>query len=113
MVSARFSHFVKKRVRESRCMLATSVEPIAATYVGSLAGSLTTLSFLPQVIRVYKLKSAHDLSYGYLGMFATGVTAWFIYGLLIRSIPVIFTNLVTLSLVLAIMVMKWHFERKA
>ena len=94
-------------------MLATSVEPIAATYVGSLAGSLTTLSFLPQVIRVYKLRSAHDLSYGYLGMFAAGVTAWFIYGLLIRSIPVVITNLVTLSLVVAIIVMKWYFERKS
>ena len=94
-------------------MLATSVEPVAATYVGSLAGSLTTLSFLPQVIRVYKLRSAHDLSYGYLGMFAAGVTAWFIYGLLIRSIPVVITNLVTLSLVVAIIVMKWYFERKS
>jgi MtN3 and saliva related transmembrane protein len=93
-------------------MLATSVEPIAATYVGSLAGSLTTLSFLPQVIRVYKLRSAHDLSYGYLGMFATGVFAWFIYGLLIRSVPVITTNLVTLALVVAIAAMKWVFERK-
>ena len=57
-------------------MLATSVEPIAATYVGSFAGALTTLSFLPQVVRVYKLRSAHDLSYGYLGMFATGVAAF-------------------------------------
>ena len=94
-------------------MLATSVEPVAATYVGSLAGSLTTLSFLPQVIRVYKLKTAHDLSYGYLGMFATGVFAWFIYGVLIRSVPVITTNLVTLALVAAIIVMKWYFERKA
>lgn len=93
-------------------MLAISVEPVAATYVGSLAGSLTTLSFLPQVIRVYKLKTAHDLSYGYLGMFATGVFAWFIYGVLIRSVPVITTNLVTLALVVAIIVMKWYFERR-
>ena len=94
-------------------MLVSSVEPIAATYVGSVAGALTTLSFLPQVIRVYKLKTAHDLSYGYLGMFAAGVTAWFVYGLLIRSVPVITTNVVTLSLVCAIIFMKWYFERKA
>jgi MtN3 and saliva related transmembrane protein len=94
-------------------MLASPVEPVAATYVGSVAGALTTLSFLPQVIRVYKLRSAHDLSYGYLGMFATGVTAWFVYGLLIRSVPVITTNVVTLSLVSAIIFMKWYFERKA
>jgi MtN3 and saliva related transmembrane protein len=93
-------------------MLATSIEPIAATYVGSFAGALTTLSFLPQVVRVYKLRSAHDLSYGYLGMFATGVAAWFVYGLLIRSVPVITTNFVTLVLVVAIAAMKWFFEGK-
>jgi uncharacterized protein with PQ loop repeat len=46
-------------------------------------------------------------------MFATGVFAWFIYGVLIRSVPVITTNLVTLALVVAIIVMKWYFERKA
>jgi len=45
-------------------------------------------------------------------MFATGVTAWFVYGVIIRSKPVVFTNLVTLSLVVAIIVMKWYFERK-
>ena len=45
-------------------------------------------------------------------LFAAGVTAWFVYGLLIRSVPVIFTNLVTLALVLAIIGMKWNFERK-
>jgi MtN3 and saliva related transmembrane protein len=94
-------------------MLASAIEPIAATYVGSFAGALTTLSFLPQVIRVYQLKSAHDISYGYLGMFATGVGLWFGYGLLIRSIPVLITNLVTLLLVGAIIFMKWYFQRKA
>lgn len=93
-------------------MLASAVEPVAATYVGSVAGALTTLSFLPQVIRVYKLRSAHDLSYGYLLMFATGVATWFMYGLLIRSVPVITTNLVTLSLVCAIIGMKGYFERR-
>ena len=93
-------------------MLASSVETTAATYVGSIAGTLTTLSFLPQVVRVYTLRSARDLSYGYLGMFATGVALWFIYGLLIRSVPVIVTNLITLALVCAIVAMKRAFERK-
>jgi len=100
-------------MRYSRCMLASSIEPIAATYVGSIAGALTTLSFLPQVVRVYQLKSANDISYGYLGMFATGVSLWFGYGVLIRSTPVILTNLVTLSLVAAIIFMKWYFGRNA
>ena len=92
-------------------MITASVETSAAVWVGTFAGSMTTLSFLPQVMRVWQRRSAADLSYGYLVAFATGVAAWFIYGVLIRSVPVIITNLVTLTLVCAIVAMKVHFER--
>ena len=89
------------------------IETPAATWVGTFAGAMTTLSFLPQVIRVWQRRSARDLSYGYLLVFATGVAAWFLYGLLIRSVPVIVTNISTLALVCAILAMKVQFERSA
>jgi MtN3 and saliva related transmembrane protein len=98
-------------VRYSLHVIAT-IEPAAATWVGTFAGAMTTLSFLPQVVRVWKRRSAADLSYGYLLAFATGVAAWFIYGLIIRSVPVVVTNIVTLALVLAIAAMKVHFEKR-
>ena len=98
-------------MRYSLHVMAT-IEPAAATWVGTFAGTMTTLSFLPQVVRVWKRRSAADLSYGYLLAFATGVAAWFIYGLIIRSVPVIATNIVTLALVLAIAAMKVRFEKK-
>lgn len=88
------------------------IESNTAVAIGTVAGSLTTASFLPQVITVYRRRSARDLSFAYLLVFATGVACWFIYGLLIRSVPVVLTNLVTLTLVIAIMAMKAHFERR-
>jgi len=77
--------------------------------LGLLAGSLTTFSFLPQLVRVYRRKSAEDLSYGYLAVFALGISLWLIYGLLLRDIPIILANIVTLSLVISLMVMKFAY----
>lgn len=91
-------------------MTPTAETPIA-TLMGTIAGSLTTVSFLPQVIRVWQRRSAADLSYGYLLTFASGVGAWFLYGAMIRSVPVIVTNITTLALVIAILAMKVHFDK--
>lgn len=69
-----------------------------ATPLGLLAGTLTTIAFLPQVIRTYKSKSAKDLSLGMLGTFTTGVLCWLIYGLMIDSLPIVIANAVTFVL---------------
>jgi MtN3 and saliva related transmembrane protein len=77
--------------------------------LGLLAGSLTTFSFLPQLIRVYKRRSAADLSYGYLAVFALGICLWLIYGLLLHDVPIILANLITLSLVIILLLMKFAY----
>lgn len=92
-------------------MPAEAVQSAAANAVGTLAGTLTTLSFLPQVVAVYRRRSARDLSYVYLLAFSAGVVCWLIYGVLIGSVPVIVTNSVTLTLLLVILVQKFTFER--
>ena len=63
--------------------------------IGMIAAVLTTLSFLPQVIKTYKDKSAESLSMIMLVAFITGVCLWLLYGLLIHSTPLIASNLVT------------------
>ncbi len=84
-------------------------------YFGAGAGililslSLTTFSFLPQLVRVYRRKSAADLSYEYLAVFALGISLWLVYGLLLRDVPIILANIVTLSLVISLMVMKFAY----
>lgn len=80
--------------------------------LGFVAGALTTFSFLPQLFRVYRRKSAKDLSYGYLLAFAVGVSLWLVYGILVSDTPIVMTNAVTLALVLGIGGMKIAYGTK-
>jgi MtN3 and saliva related transmembrane protein len=68
------------------------------TALGLLAGTLTTIAFLPQVIRIWRSKSAKDLSMTMLVTFTTGVFCWLVYGVMIDSLPVIIANAVTFVL---------------
>ena len=60
--------------------------------IGILAGACTTLGFVPQVIRVFLLKSAHEISMPFTISFLIGVILWLIYGILANLVPVIFWN---------------------
>ena len=74
--------------------------------IGIVAGTLCTLSFLPQVVKIFKTKHTKDLSLVTFSMLSLGVFLWLIYGLLIKEFPVIAANAVTLILALLIVVMK-------
>lgn len=78
---------------------------------GYLAAVLTTVSFVPQLVRVWRLRSARDISLTMFLVFSLGVFLWFLYGIAIHSIPVILANAVTLALSLTILVLKLHFDR--
>ena len=74
--------------------------------IGLIAAVLTTSSFMPQVYKIWKLKSSDGVSLSmYLFMF-TGVVMWFFYGILIGSIAVISANLVAGVLQLIIIYFK-------
>jgi MtN3 and saliva related transmembrane protein len=79
------------------------------TLIGFLAGGLTTASFLPQVVKTARTRSARDISGAMLLVFITGLSLWTVYGLQTGSPPLIFTNLATIALVTAIVVMKIRF----
>ena len=70
----------------------------AVTLLGLLAATLTTVAFLPQVIKNWKTRSAGDLSFGTFGLFTAGLVLWLSYGLLIGNLPIIVSNTVTLVL---------------
>jgi len=76
------------------------------TLIGLLAGALTTLSFLPQVVRIWRTRSAADLSYVAVLTFTIGIALWLWYGLLLHSLPIILANAVTLALNLSILGLK-------
>jgi MtN3 and saliva related transmembrane protein len=75
----------------------------AIDLVGYIAATLTTAAFLPQVVRVWQSQSTKDLSLSTLISFIVGVFMWLIYGLLVKSAPIIVANAVTLVLNLVIL----------
>jgi MtN3 and saliva related transmembrane protein len=78
--------------------------------IGYIAGTLTTASFIPQVIKSWKLKETRDLSLAMLVFFAIGVILWTVYGIWIGSFPIIAANIVTLGLILFLLWMKVRFQ---
>jgi len=81
----------------------------SVSLIGILAGILTTLAFLPQVVKTWRTRSADDISVGMLLLFSSGLVLWLIYGIAIVSLPIILANVVTLLLTFAILLMKWWF----
>ncbi len=78
--------------------------------LGLVAGMCTTISFLPQVIKTWKTRSAKDLSLGMFSLFCIGVVLWLIYGIMMMDIPVIAANFVTLLLSTTLLIFKLRFK---
>jgi len=77
--------------------------------IGMVAGTLSTVAFVPQVWRVWKTRSARDLSLPMYLIFTAGVALWFVYGLLLGALPIIVCNGLTLLLAGTVLAMKLRF----
>jgi MtN3 and saliva related transmembrane protein len=78
--------------------------------LGMLAGTLTTISFVPQVLKIWKTKRATDVSWSMFIIFSLGTLFWLIYGLRSHSLPVTLANLITLVLSLLVLFLKWKWR---
>jgi 5'(3')-deoxyribonucleotidase/uncharacterized protein with PQ loop repeat len=88
-----------------------SVETWSAV-VGTAAALCTTLSFLPQLLRVRR-HGGRDLSWTMLAMFLAGLGLWLLYGLLNGAVAVVVANAASIVLVAAIVVVKFRVERRS
>lgn len=77
--------------------------------IGLIAGILTTLAFVPQVLRVWRTRSATDISLPAFASLVIGIVLWIVYGLLLDSVALLLANGVTLFLALGILVGKIRF----
>jgi MtN3 and saliva related transmembrane protein len=82
---------------------------VGITLLGIFAGTLTTIAFLPQLLRVWRSKSAKDISLTWLVTFTAGVSLWLLYGLLLGQVPIIIANAITLGLTLVILAFKLRY----
>ncbi len=80
-------------------------------FFGYFAAILTTLAFLPQLIKTLKTKKAEDVSLITLIMFLTGVLSWIIYGYKISSTPILIANIITFILNMLILIFKINFSK--
>ena len=80
-----------------------------ADLIGAAAGTLSTIAFVPQAWRIWKTRSARDLSLPMYLIFTSGVALWFVYGLLLGAVPIVVCNGLTLLLAGTVMAMKLKF----
>jgi MtN3 and saliva related transmembrane protein len=80
------------------------------TVIGLVAGAFTTISFIPQVVRTWRIKSARDLSLAMVSLNSTGIFLWLVYGLCVGSIPIIVANFVTFILISTLVVLTIRYR---
>ena len=80
--------------------------------LGYAAALCTTLSFVPQAIRVYRTRSAADISATMYTLFIAGLVLWIGYGLALRAWPIVIANTVTVLLAGWILAMKASLARR-
>ena len=78
--------------------------------IGLLAGVLTTVSFLPQLVKAWRTRSTGDISLAMYVVFTVGVSLWLIYGVYLNSLPVIAANAITLVIALFILALKIRYR---
>ncbi|WP_017852883.1 SemiSWEET transporter [Leptospira interrogans serovar Szwajizak] len=82
------------------------------TFLGYIASLLTTISFLPQLIRILMGGSTKDISRNMYIVLVTGVFLWFIYGCLKQDFPIILANAFTFLFATTILYFKLKSDSK-
>ena len=80
-------------------------------HLGFLAATLTTVAFVPQVVKIYRDKSAKSISLKTFYIFTVGIFLWILYGIALSSWPMIISNIITMLLSIAILVLKHKYDR--
>jgi MtN3 and saliva related transmembrane protein len=79
--------------------------------LGLVAGAITTGSLIPQVIRVYRLKAAREISLIFTVAFVVGDSAWLAYGIIYSLLPIIFWNVLAILLALMLFIGKIKYGK--
>ena len=74
--------------------------------IGLLAGLCTTLSFVPQIVKIYRTKRTRDLSLSTYVLLSAGLFLWIVYGIVLNQVPIILPNVIVLIMSLYIIILK-------
>ena len=81
-----------------------------STIIGLVAGFLTTASGIPQLYKTFTTKKAEDLSYWMVILVFVGIFLWLIYGVMVKDLPVILANAISLIIYGFILVLKFKYK---
>ena len=71
---------------------------------------MTTVALLPKVIRAWKTKLTRDVSLLWAVALTIGVFLWLVYGVFIKSLPIIIANVFTFILAVIVLVLKMKYK---
>jgi len=80
-------------------------------FIGILAASLTMFSFVPQIIKIIRLKSSKDVSPIMIFQLSLGVFLWILYGLHLKNIVIILANTITLSSLIILLFLYFKYAK--
>jgi MtN3 and saliva related transmembrane protein len=80
-------------------------------YIGLIAGFLITCSFVPQIMRVLRLKSAREISILFTSLTLLGMVLWLTYGIIHGLIPIMLWNVIGFLLILILLYAKIKYGR--
>jgi len=78
-------------------------------HLGMLAGAITTAAGIPQVVKAYQTRQTRDISIWQPVLLTVGMTLWLIYGIMLRDLPLIVANGVSILCYSALIIMKLQF----
>ena len=78
--------------------------------IGYFAGAIVAASLSPQVIKSWKSKSTKDISIAWTIIYMTGLLLWVIYGVGIRSYPIIAMMSVELLMATSLFILKIKYK---
>jgi len=85
---------------------------MSATWIGLVAGFLTSIAVIPQVVRTWRTKHARDISIWQPLLLIIGMLLWLIYGLLLHDLPLIAANAFSISCYIVLLGMKLVYDRR-
>lgn len=78
--------------------------------LGLVAGSITSITFLPQLVQIWRTKSAKDVSLYMLSLLTIGVSMWLAYGIFVKDVAIIYTNSMVLAMSLLMLYFKFRYR---
>jgi MtN3 and saliva related transmembrane protein len=87
------------------------IEEDLVVWVGTIAGILVLLSFIPQIMKAYKTKKMFDVSSYLMILIASGMFLWVVYGVIKSDLVIIGTNATGFALNVTLLVMKLKYDK--